>query len=35
MLIGVEEFRMLIIIKLWTSMEIQIRTNIIKEIESN
>lgn len=35
MLIGVEEFRMLIIIKLWTSMEIQIRMNIIKETESN
>lgn len=35
MLIGVEEFRILIIIKLWTSMEIQIRTNIIKETESN
>lgn len=35
MLIGVEEFRMWIIIKLWTSMEIQIRMNIIKETESN
>lgn len=35
MLIGVEEFRMLIIIKLWTSMEIQICINIIKETESN
>lgn len=35
MLIGIEEFRMLIIIKLWTSMEIQIRMNIIKETESN